>query len=112
MPHWNLGRNVLDSMAYELAKAVAPERSYRPQDAQRLVAIGRAIANLARLTWDEPEFQTGLNDTRLQLANQVTAVFAEADRESGAEPVDPELLAALTDALALAFGDPRPWGGA
>jgi hypothetical protein len=36
-------------------------------------------------------------------------VFMEARGEAGEQLVDPELIAALTEALALASGDPRPW---
>ena len=71
-------------------------------------ALGRAIGNLARLTWDDPEFQVRLNETRMQFTNQVTGVLMEAYGESGDGPVDPELVAALTEALALAAADSRP----
>ena len=50
-----------------------------------------------------------LNETRMQLTNQVTGVLMEAYGEAGDELVDPELVAALTEALAQAAGDPRPW---
>jgi hypothetical protein len=109
MPHWDLDGMVLDRLQLELARAVAPEQEFHPQDAGRLVAIGRAIGNLARLAWDDPDFQVRLNETRLQFTNQVTGVLMEANEEAGQEPVDPELVAALTEALALASGDPRPW---
>ena len=77
--------------------------------AVRLVAIGRAIGNLSRLAWDDPEFQVRLNETRMQFTNQVTGVLMEAYGEAGQDLVDPELVAALTEALASAAGDPRPW---
>ena len=52
----------------------------------------------------------GLNETRMQFTTQVTGVLLEARGEAGEERlVDPELLAALTEALILAAGDPRPW---
>ena len=52
-----------------------------------------------------------LNETRMQFTSQVTGVLLEARGEAGEERlVDPELLAALTEALILAAGDPRPWG--
>ena len=51
-----------------------------------------------------------LNETRMQFTTQVTGVLLEARGEAGEERlVDPELLAALTEALILAAGDPRPW---
>jgi hypothetical protein len=109
MPHWDLDGMVLNRLQLELDRAVAPERDFHPQDAGRLVAIGRAIGNLSRLAWDDPEFQMRLNETRMQFTNQVTGVFMEARGEAGEELVDPELIAALTEALALASGDPRPW---
>ena len=108
MPHWDLDGMVLERLQLELARAVAPERDFHPQDAGRLVAIGRAIGNLARLTWDDPEFQVRLNETRMQFTDRVTGVLMEAYGESGDGPVDPELVAALTEALALAAADPRP----
>jgi hypothetical protein len=111
MPHWDLDGGMLDRLQLELARAVDPERDFHPQDARRLVAIGRAIGNLARLAWDDPEYQVRLNETRMQFTSQVTAVLLEARGEAGEERlVDPELLAALTEALILAAGDPRPWG--
>jgi class 3 adenylate cyclase len=68
-----------------------------------------AGAGQVLLAWDDPEFQMRLNETRMQFINQVTGVFMEARGEAGEELVDPELIAALTEALALASGDPRPW---
>jgi hypothetical protein len=47
-----------------------------------------------------------------ELGVQITRVFDEANEEAGRTPVDPELIATLTEALALAAGDPRPWGSA
>jgi hypothetical protein len=79
------------------------------KDVDRLVTIGRAIGNLGRLAWDDPDFQVRLNDTRMAFTNQVAGVLAEVYAESDEELVDPELIAALTEALALASGDPRPW---
>jgi hypothetical protein len=111
MPHWDLDGGMLDRLQLDLARAVDPERDFHPQDARRLVAIGRAIGNLARLAWDDPEYQVRLNETRMQFTSQVTGVLLEARGEAGEERlVDPELLAALTEALILAAGDPRPWG--
>ena len=49
-----------------------------------------------------------LNETRMQFTNQVTGVLMEAYGEAGQDLVDPELVAALTEALASAAGDPRP----
>ena len=83
MPHWDLDGMVLDRLQLELARAVAPEQEFHPQDAGRLVAIGRAIGNLARLAWDDPDFQVRLNETRLQFTNQVTGVLMEANEEAG-----------------------------
>jgi hypothetical protein len=108
MPHWDLDGMVLNRLQLELDRAVAPERDFHPQDAGRLVAIGRAIGNLSRLAWDDPEFQVRLNETRMQFTNQVTGVLMEAYGEAGQDLVDPELVAALTEALASAAGDPRP----
>jgi Double zinc ribbon len=56
-----------------------------------------------------PEFQVRLNETRMQFTNQVTGVLMEAYGEAGQDLVDPELVAALAEALASAAGDPRPW---
>ena len=100
---------LLNRLQLELANAVAPQRDFHPQDTDRLVAIGRAIGNLARLAWDDPDFQVRLNDTRMQLANQIGGVLTEAYEEAGEEQVDPELVVTLTEALAAASGDPRPW---
>ena len=111
MPHWNLDGRLLNRLQLELARALAPERDYHPQDADRLVAIGRAIGNLTRLAWDDPDFQVRLNETRMQLANQVGGVLAEAYEEAGDEQVDPGLIFTLTEALAAASGDARPWSG-
>ena len=111
MPHWDMDAGMLDRIQLELDRAVAPEQEFHPQDARRLVAIGRAIGNLARLAWDDPEFQVRLNETRMRFTSQVTGVLLESRGEAGQErPVDPELLATLTEALVLAAGDPRPWG--
>ena len=102
MPHWNLDGMLLNRLQLELARAVAPEQDFHPQDADRLVAIGRGIGNLARLAWDDPEFQGRLNETRMQFANQIAGVLREAYGEAGEELVDTELVVALTEALAAA----------
>jgi hypothetical protein len=46
-------------------------------------------------------------DSRDALAAAVQAVLSEATDEAGDRPVDPELLAALADALAAAFHQGR-----
>jgi hypothetical protein len=102
MPHWNLDGMLLERLQHELARAVAPERDFHPQDADRLLAIGRGIGNLARLAWDDPEFQGRLNETRMQFANQIAGVLREAYGEAGEDLVDTELVVALTEALAAA----------
>ena len=93
---------LLNRLQLELARAVALEQDFHPQDADRLVAIGRGIGNLARLAWDDPEFQGRLNETRVQFANQISGVLREAYGEAGEELVDTELVVALTEALAAA----------
>jgi hypothetical protein len=102
MPHWDMDGMLINRLQLELARAVAPERDFHPQDADRLVAIGRGIGNLARLAWDDPEFQVRLNETRMQFANQIAGVLREAYGEAGEELVDTELVVKLTEALAAA----------
>jgi tetratricopeptide (TPR) repeat protein len=72
-----------------------------------LLALGRGLGTLGRVTSEDPDFQVKAQDSRDALAAAVQAVLAEATEEAGDRPVDPELLATLTGALAAAFDQGR-----
>jgi hypothetical protein len=58
---------------------------------------------LGRLGFDEPDFLGAVQASRDLLASRVEAVLAEARQDAGDDPVDPQLLLTLTEALAAAF---------
>ena len=108
MPHWGFRRDqralpgqLLDAIARAL------EADFHPGDAGRLLALGRALGHLGRVTSEDPDFQAKAQDSRDALAAAVGSVLAEASEEAGDRPVDPELLATLTEALAAAFDQGR-----
>ena len=108
MPHWgfrvsqqNLPGQLLDAIARAL------EASFHPADAGRLLALGRALGQLGRVTSQDPDFQVRAQDSRDALAAAVQAVLTEATEEAGDRPVDAELLATLAEALAAAFDQGR-----
>ncbi len=104
MPHWGFRieqRDLPDQLLYAIALAL--EADFHPADAARLLALGRALGHLSRLTSEDLDFQVKLQDSRDALAQRVRSVLAEAGEEAGERPVDAELLATLTEALAAAF---------
>jgi hypothetical protein len=108
MPHWGFRANQRD-LPGQLLDAIsrALEADFHPVDAGRLLALGRALGQLGRVTSEDPDFQVKAQDSRDALADAVQAVLAEATDEAGDRPVDPELLATLTEALAAAFDQGR-----
>ena len=52
------------------SRAGLPPPGRRPPGGDRA-----GIGNLARLAWDDPEFQGRLNETRMQFANQISGVL-------------------------------------
>jgi hypothetical protein len=108
MPHWGFRANQLD-LPGQLLDAIsqALDADFHPVDAGRLLALGRALGQLGRVTSEDPDFQVKSQDSRDALAAAVQAVLAEATEEAGDRPVDPELLATLTEALAAAFDQGR-----
>ena len=108
MPHWGFRANQRDLPSLLLdAIARALDAGFHPADAGRLLALGRALGQLGRVTSEDPDFQVKAQDSRDALAAAVQAVLAEATEEAGDRPVDPELLATLTEALAAAFDQGR-----
>jgi hypothetical protein len=108
MPHWGFRinrRNLPDQLLYAIAHAL--EADFHPPDAGRLLALGRALGDLGRLTSGDADFQAKAQDTRDALADRVGSVLAEASEEAGEGPVDAELLAILTAALAAGFDQGR-----
>ena len=108
MPHWGFRADqvALPSLLLD-AISRALDASFHPVDAGRLLALGRALGQLGRVTSEDPEFQVKAQDSRDALAAAVQAVLAEATEEAGDRPVDPQLLATLTEALAAAFDQGR-----
>ena len=108
MPHWGFRANQRD-LPGQLLDAIsrALDADFHPVDAGRLLALGRALGTLGRVTSEDPDFQVKAQDSRDALAAAVQAVLAEATEEAGDRPVDPELLATLTEALAAAFDQGR-----
>jgi hypothetical protein len=108
MPHWGFRANQRD-LPGQLLDAIsrALDAGFHPVDAGRLLALGRALGTLGRVTSEDPDFQVKSQDSRDALAAAVQAVLAEATEEAGDRPVDPELLATLTGALAAAFDQGR-----
>ena len=104
MPHWGLKIDVPDRLLYAIAGAL--DDDFHAGDADRLRALGRALGLLSRLAYDDPDFLGRVQASREALTNRVGDVLAEALREAGDDPADPELLLALTEALAAAH-DPR-----
>ena len=101
MPHWGFRmnrRDLPDQLLYAIAHAL--EADFHPPDAGRLLALGRATAG-------DADFQAKAQDTRDALADRVGSVLAEASEEAGERPVDAELLAILTAALAAGFDQGR-----
>jgi hypothetical protein len=108
MPHWGFRANQRDLPGLLLdAIARALDADFHPVDAGRLLALGRALGQLGRVTSEDPDFQVKAQDSRDALAAGVQAVLAEATEEAGGRPVDPELLATLTEALSAAFDQGR-----
>jgi hypothetical protein len=101
MPHWGLKMGLPDQLLVAISAAL--EDDFHPGDADRLLALGRALGLLGRLGFDEPEFLGAVQASRDVLASRVEAVLAEARQEAGDDPVDPRLLLALTEALAATF---------
>ena len=102
MPHWNLDGKLLEEFRMELDGAL--RATFGPEDAQQLVTIGRAIAQLGALAWDDYEFQGRLEGTRNLLHGAVGRVLAEAKgSEETRRQVDPEVILALTAALEQGF---------
>jgi hypothetical protein len=104
MPHWGFSRSrrdLPDQLLYAIARAL--EADFHPGDAGRLLALGRALGQLGRVTSGDLDFQTKAQDARDALARAVESVLAEATQAAGDRPVDPELLATLTEAVAAAF---------
>lgn len=108
MPHWGFrhGQRGLPSLLLT-AISRALDAPFHPADAGRLLALGRALGHLGRVTADDPDFQVEAQGSRDALAAAVQSVLAEATDEAGDRPVDPELLATLTEALAAAFDQGR-----
>ena len=105
MPHWGFRRSqrdLPDQLLYAIAGAL--DADFHPRGAGRLLALGRA---LGRLGPGDPDFQAKAQDTRDALASRVESVLAEASREAGEGPVDADLLATPTEALAAAFDQGR-----
>ena len=82
MPHWNLDGMLLNRLRLELARAVAPEQDFHPQDADRLVAIGRGSATWPAWPGTTPSSRAGSTRPRMQFANQISGVL-EAYGEAG-----------------------------
>jgi hypothetical protein len=108
MPHWGF-RGDQRALPGQLLDAIAQalDADFHPVDAGRLLALGRALGQLARVTSEDPDFQLKAQDSRDALAAAVESVLAEAREEAGGRPVDAELLATLTEALAAAFDQGR-----
>jgi tetratricopeptide (TPR) repeat protein len=70
----------------------------RPEAAEE--RLRRGYRTLER---DEPDFLGAVQASRDVLASQVEEVLAEARQEAGDDPVDPQLLLTLTEALAATF---------
>jgi hypothetical protein len=108
MPHWGFQREQRDLPGLLLdAIARALEGDFHPADAGRLLALGRALGQLGRVTSEDAAFQVKAQESRDALAAAVQAVLAEATEAAGDRPVDPGLLATLTEALAAAFDQAR-----
>jgi hypothetical protein len=108
MPHWGFRREQRDlpsQLLYAIERAL--QERFHPADAGRLLALGRALGQLGHLTSQDPDFQAKAQASRDTLAGLVGSVLAEAVQEAGDRPVDPELLAILTEALAAAFDQDR-----
>jgi hypothetical protein len=82
-----------------VAISAALEDSFHPGDADKLLALGRALGLLGRLGFDEPDFLGAVQVSRDVLASRVEAVLAEARQEAGDDPVDP----------GCCWPSPRPW---
>jgi ATP/maltotriose-dependent transcriptional regulator MalT len=67
------------------------------------VAEERLRRGYRTLERDEPDFLGAVQASRDVLASRVEAVLAEARQEAGDDPVDPQLLLTLTEALAATF---------
>jgi hypothetical protein len=108
MPHWGFRANQRD-LPSQLLDAIsrALDAEFHPVDAGRLLALGRALGQLGRVTSEDPDFQVKAQDSREALAAAVQAVLTEATEDAGSRPVDPELLATLTETLAAAFDQGR-----
>jgi hypothetical protein len=102
MPHWNLDGKLVEELRMELDGAL--RATFGPEDTHQLVTIGRAIALLGSLAWDDFELQGRLEGTRNLLNGCVSRVLAEA-KGPGDErrQVDPEVILALTEALDQGF---------
>jgi hypothetical protein len=108
MPHWGFRREQQDlpsQLLYAIERAL--EERFHPADAGRLLALGRALGQLGRVTSEDPDFQAKAQASRDTLAGLVGSVLAEAMQEAGDRPVDAELLATLTEAVAAAFDQDR-----
>ncbi len=108
MPHWGFRieqRDLPEQLLYAIARAL--EADFHPADAGRLLALGRALGQLSRLTSEDLDFQVKAQESRDALAQRVRSVLAEAGEATGDRGIDPELLATLTEALAAAFHQGR-----
>ena len=101
MLHWNLDGMLLNRLQLELARAVAPEQDFHPQDADRLVAIGRGSATWPAWPGTTPSSRAG--STRPACSSPTRSPACSGGlRRGGEELVDTELVVALTEALAAA----------
>ena len=108
MPHWGFRgdqRGLPGQLLEAIAKAL--EAEFHPADAGRLLALGRALGQLGRVTSEDAGFQARAQESRDALAAAVQAVLAEATEEAGDRPFYSQLLATLTEALAAAFDQGR-----
>jgi hypothetical protein len=104
MPHWGLQMDGPNRLLN--AVSIALRGDLHAGDADRLLALGRTLGLLSRLAFDEPDFLLRVQESQHALANAVGRVLADAQSDAGDDPVDPEVLLALTEALAAAF-DPH-----
>jgi Adenylate and Guanylate cyclase catalytic domain len=75
----------------------------------RLVTIARGVGMLSRMAWDDLGLQLRLQEeTRTRLDGHVRSILTEArGGPDGEQPVDPELVLLLTEALDQAFRGPE-----
>ena len=86
MPHWGFRANQRDLPGQLLDQHLAgPDGDFHPVDAGRLLALGRALGQLGRITSEDPDFQVKAQDSRDALAAAVQAVLA-LGRRGGRRP--------------------------